>query len=162
MWRTPVEIEASLLKICHNISPCHPYATAVILLSWVLMEALWFHGSRFINLPNLINSHLKDSSPIGFDVSIKLWKILKQCKKVCGFYRDKLYQNQERFNDATPGFQCRRCNWSFTKTEYLLLSKKKIQRHAKFLTLLKSWINTFQKLCPLANIYENKTIGFLP
>lgn len=78
MWRTPVDIGASLLKICHNISPCHPYATAVILLSWVLMEALWFHGSRFINLPNLINSHLKDSLPIGFDVSIKLWKILKQ------------------------------------------------------------------------------------
>lgn len=113
---------------------------------------------RFINLQNLINSHLKDSSPIGFDVSIKLWKILKQCKKVCGFYRDKLYQNQERFNDATPGFQCRRCNWSFTKTEYLLLSKKKIQRHAKFLTLLKSWINTFQKFCPLANIYGSLTI----
>lgn len=85
MWRTPVDIEASLLKICHNISPCHPYTTAVILLSWVLMEALWFHGSRFINLQNLINSHLKDSSPIGFDVSIKLWKILKQCKKVYGF-----------------------------------------------------------------------------
>lgn len=69
-----------------------------------------FMAFRFINLQNLINSHLKDSSPIGLDVRIKLWKILKQCKKVYGFYRDKLYQNKESFNDATPGFQCRRCN----------------------------------------------------
>lgn len=53
---------------------------------------------RFINLQNLINSHQKNSLSVGLDTSIKLWKILKHCKKVnVYFFRETNYIKSKKY-----------------------------------------------------------------
>lgn len=55
-----------------------------------------------------------------------------ECKKVYGFYRDKLYQNQERFNDATPGFQYRLVIDHLPKLSIYYRVRKKYKDMRKF------------------------------